>query len=300
MSDEDALDPQKLTFSQAYGYEALPRPLQLEELNPEFRLKIWNLLYKHVRWEFEYDVLPKFDDGGLVEPWHHILQTLHVDFRRLPMHALESMNNNRALEHFIREYYPLLMREPFNRVFDLLTMIMRHEGCPKDFIMSASSLFETCRLAYVLDVQFPPTIYPAVTIEEGQALLQATAELRNVGLTSAVTHLRQASGCINQEDYPGAVRESIHAVESTARQIYPDAKTLEPALKKLEKAGALHSALKRGFSNLYGYTSDEQGIRHALINKPEPNVGQDEAIFMLGACASFSSYLARKQRNPTS
>ena len=111
-----------------------------------------------------------------------------------------------------------------------------------------------------------------------------------------MSHLRQASECINQGDYPSAVRESIHAVESAARQIDPDAKTLGPALTSLEKAGGLHPALKRAFSNLYGYTSDEQGIRHALIDSPQANVGQDEAVFMLGACASFGSYLARKHQ----
>ena len=118
--------------------------------------------------------------------------------------------------------------------------------------------------------------------------------LSNAGLVGAVSHLRKASECIGQGDYPGAVRESIHAVESTARQIDPNAKALEPALRSLEKAKALHPALKQAFSKLYGYTSDEQGIRHALIDNPQPNVGQDEAVFMLGACASFSSYLARK------
>ena len=58
--------------------------------------------------------------------------------------------------------------------------------------------------------------------------------------------------------------------------------------------------VKQAFSKLYGYTSDEQGIRHALIDNPQANVGQDEAIFMLGACASFSSYLARKHRRSAS
>ena len=44
---------------------------------------------------------------------------------------------------------------------------------------------------------------------------------------------------------------------------------------------------------LYAYTSDEQGIRHALLDQPDPRVAQNEAVFMLGACASFASYLCR-------
>ena len=48
-----------------------------------------------------------------------------------------------------------------------------------------------------------------------------------------------------------------------------------------------------------GYTSDEQGFRHLLLNKAEDNVTIDEAVFMLGACASFASYLWRKHQAAT-
>ena len=73
--------------------------------------------------------------------------------------------------------------------------------------------------------------------------------------------------------------------------------TLGPALDSLEKAGVLrHPALKQAFDKLYGYTNTEQGIRHALLDKNAADVGLDEAIFMFGACASFSAYLAEKYR----
>lgn len=87
---------------------------------------------------------------------------------------------------------------------------------------------------------------------------------------------------------------------STARYFDQKAIIFEPAMRWSERAGGLHLALKRAFSKLYGYTSDEQGIRHALIDNPQANVGQDEAVFMFGACASFSSYLARKHRQSAS
>ena len=177
---------------------------------------------------------------------------------------------------------------------------MRRPNCPPEFTQSVARVFEQSRLAYVIDTNSPVTIYPAATEEEGKAVLGATAELSNAGLTGAVSHMRQASENIGQGDYAGAVRESIHAVESAARHFEPYARTLDPALKSLERAGGLHPALKQAFSKLYGYTSDEQGIRHALIDNPRANVGLDEAVFMLGACASFSSYLARKHQRQAS
>ena len=284
MSGEDSRDPRKLTFSQAHGYEELPQPLKLEELSEEARTQLWSVLYHHVSTGSDYYVRGT---------WRRILQALHLHFHRWP---LDEFSNE--VHHFTNAYKSFIMHEKFNRVFDLLQTIMRHRQCPHDFIETVDIVFEECRLAYAVNTRPPVTIYPAATEEEGKAVIQTTKELIKAGFTGAVTHLRRASDCINQRDYSGAVRESIHAVESTARQIDPNAQTLEPALRTLENAGALHPALKKAFSNLYGYTSDEQGIRHALIDNPRANVGQDEAVFMLGACASFSSYLARKHQRP--
>ena len=83
-------------------------------------------------------------------------------------------------------------------------------------------------------------------------------------------------------------------VESVARMLAPGAKTLKPALASAKERGGLHPALKDGFNKLYGYTSNEQGVRHPLLDNDKAQVGMDEAVFMLGACASFASYLWRK------
>jgi len=150
-------------------------------------------------------------------------------------------------------------------------------------------------LAYVIDKGPPPTIIPAATHEEGVALTQSLQCLREAGLGGSATHLRNAAQEIINRDSAAAIRESIHAVESVARQIDSKAsKTLAPALKSLEKQGELHPALKDALSKLYGYTSDEQGIRHALLKETTSKAGMNEAVFMLGACASFASYLWRK------
>jgi len=82
-------------------------------------------------------------------------------------------------------------------------------------------------------------------------------------------------------------------VESVARTIDPaSSRILGPALDFLGRAGLLkHKALKEGFKKIYGYTSDEEGIRHALLNQSKVDVSLDEAIFIFGACAYFVAYL---------
>ena len=53
----------------------------------------------------------------------------------------------------------------------------------------------------------------------------------------------------------------------------------------------MHSAMKKAFAALYGYASDEKGIRHSLIFEGAAKVDETDAIFMFGACDSFVSYL---------
>lgn len=82
-------------------------------------------------------------------------------------------------------------------------------------------------------------------------------------------------------------------MESVARTIEPKAKTLGEALKTLENNGLIkHRAFKTALNQLYGFTSDEEGIRHALIERAEADVGLAEALFFYNACAAFAGYLA--------
>jgi len=280
-------NPRPLTFSQAQGYEDIPGPLALEEISEEARNKLWSLLYLHV-----------LSQSGLTHPmgplivkspWAEILLGLHIDFMKSPSDEFSP-----RLDHFIGEYKERFLRtDRFNRVFDILEMVMRHGNCPPSFVTEAAATFEDCRLAYVVDQRIPVTILPAATPEEGAAIRNALEDVRAAGLQGAESHLRESGQLINAGDWAGSVRESINAVESVARRIAPEAQTLGSALKKM---GGLHPALKEAFSSLYGYTSDEQGIRHALLDGAASPAQRDEAVFMLGACASFVSYMLRKHR----
>jgi hypothetical protein len=68
--------------------------------------------------------------------------------------------------------------------------------------------------------------------------------------------------------------------------------TLGQLVKKLEDEIGLHSALRNAFSSLYGYTSDEDGIRHAILESS--TVGFDEAKFFLVTCSAFVNFVQSK------
>ena len=92
-------------------------------------------------------------------------------------------------------------------------------------------------------------------------------------------------------DYRNSVKESISAVEAQVRAtLGSDKGTLGDLLKRFDSHSPIHPALKEAFSRLYGYSSDESGIRHALTEGSR-EVTFDEAKFMLVTCSAFINYV---------
>ena len=108
-------------------------------------------------------------------------------------------------------------------------------------------------------------------------------------------HLRRALELLadrNTPDYRNSIKESISAVESLAALTVGESGTLGQLIKKLEQKIGLHPALGKAFNKLYGYTSDEGGIRHALAD--EETADFDHAKFMLVVCSAFVGFVLSK------
>ena len=110
------------------------------------------------------------------------------------------------------------------------------------------------------------------------------------------THLRRSLELLsdrNAPDYRNSIKEAISAVESLATvALNAEKGTLGQLIKKLEDEIGLHPALRTAFSNLYGYTSDEGGIRHALTEADK--VDFNDAKFMLVVCSAFINFVEGK------
>ena len=101
---------------------------------------------------------------------------------------------------------------------------------------------------------------------------------------------------IQSPDYENSIKESISAVEAICCIItgLSDANaSLGKVIKKLKDNGVyIHSAMEQAFSSLYGYTSDEDGIRHGGIDFK--NAPAEDAKYMLVSCSAFVNYLIEK------
>ena len=294
MSDENkTVSRGDLSFSLRHGYEDLPKAMRLEELSNDLRREIWNevrrLLLFHTRRAASG---PYFSSSG-----RRLIECVLGRFAKLPEDEVPT--NFRRASDYCKE---IVIESRFNRVLDLLEIMIDEQGIGSPFQHAIDELFKKHVAAYQLDSSGSNCQFlPSSSGEQGDSIQQALETLREGNMDGATTHLQEAAGHINARRFADSIRDSIHAVESAARVLSPkNSKTLTPALNSLEKAGVLkHPTLKSAFVKLYGYTSNEEGIRHPLLESGVADVGLEEALFMFGACASFASYLTEKHRQGT-
>ena len=126
-------------------------------------------------------------------------------------------------------------------------------------------------------------------------------EAKNSDFDSVKIHIDKALGLFAERrnpDYENSIKESISAVESMCciiTGLTGKNATLGNTLKKLKENGVhIHQAMEKAFLSLYGYTSDEDGIRHGGIDFR--NAPSEDAKYMLISCSAFINYLTEKWR----
>lgn len=187
----------------------------------------------------------------------------------------------------------VIMQATYNEVLDVIQYICNWLAsnivCGQEEIYEAfNSLFEQENIGYRFIEKY---ISPITDPQELSAINQALT----TPIDGCRKQIQNAVALIsdrNDPDYKNSIKESISAVESICQVVTGNDKaTLGEALKQLEDNGIqIHPALKQGFLKLYGYTSDQGGIRHAE-GMFESNVTFEEAKYMLSSCSAFINYL---------
>jgi hypothetical protein len=270
------MDPRTLSFEQREGLAPLPSQLQRGELSRELRAMLWAYVYNsmHAQEQAIY---------GRYGQWVDILLAIHLERNHLRVDKFEPFQIYQRLGD-------LFEKGEYAKVYGWLDFVMRYPKAPKTFGDDVGLILTECRSAYrVIDGM----IVAMASDEERKAFEQALTDTDGSQFSGARFHLRQSGTHLTDGKFADSIRESISAVESVARVLEPSGE-FSKALAKLETRISIHAALKKGFSSLYGYTSDEGGIRHALLDSGQAAVDEVDAVFFLGACASFVSYLIGK------
>jgi hypothetical protein len=264
-----------LTFEQAEGAAPLPAQLKPKEISRQLRVKLWHVLYAHMH--------GSVDRNSFCGDWENVLFDMHVDYHsRMP----DEFNNNARF--IIAELKTIFETGDYITVFGTLQWFLRHARCPLWLSEQISGELAAAGAAYhVVDGD---TIAPIGSEAERDTLMRTFVDLAASEFNGARAHLRKAAEELTAGRYADSVRESIHAVESVARLLEPTG-DFSKALSRLEKSAKIHGAMRAAFGSLYGYTSDEMGIRHPLLDDATAKVDEADALFMIGACAAFVSYL---------
>nr|WP_045737671.1 hypothetical protein [Xanthomonas sp. MUS 060] len=274
------------TFSERLGFKE-PRTLaQVEEMDAALRNGLWNVLYS------------TFFDTAHNDGHEHVSRLIWQLYFKKPIDSRPSergMFDGQYRADF-DEVRACFFGWEWNEVYDFVEFMVglsRKLGLTKDpsrFIKMLKYVLETeCSGYRLLGDIFVPIVDPHELDEVNKALSDSFSESQK-HIASAL----QLMADRNNPDYRNSIKESICAVEAAARIVSgkPDA-TLGDALKHLERSGALHAALKGAFSQLYGYTSDADGIRHALMG--ESNITQADARYFLMTCSAFVNLLKTKK-----
>jgi DNA-binding transcriptional ArsR family regulator len=271
------------SFSERKGLKPPSQTVQTDGMTDELRNSLWNALHLMI-WESDEFLhsrssSPKIDDFS-AHLWFRYFKK-PIDER--PTYA----HNNRSekILKIIRDYF---FAAEWNEVYDFLEFVADAFKREKPRL---AEFFNRVLTNEMSAYRFIDGKLVEITNEQEREMLEeALADTRFAGVTA---HLERALALLadrKQPDYRNSIKESVSAVEAIARVVSGSEKaTLGEALKVLEKGGKLHAALKDGFSKIYGYTNDEHGIRHAMLDVPD--LTQDDAKYFLLSCTSFVNYL---------
>ena len=270
-----------MKFSERYGYRDEGDRPQVERIDKDTRTRVWNLFMEEIIFYHANDDNIQYLYGfrrKSRELWDKYYYNQYEDFPSDPRNMMAKLKET----VYGAEWYDLL------DFIEITSTFVPGGFGSEPMAKGYNDIFREENVAYrIIDGRVTP-IAETKEKEEIEEALERTSQY-----TGVREHIKTANKYFSDRgdpDYRNSIKESISAVESMAQIIVGDSSaSLGQALRLLEEEKDLHPALKGGFSKLYGYTSDADGIRHGLQEKS--TVTFADAKFMLVSCTAFVNYL---------
>ena len=223
-------------------------------------------------------------------PFQNIMGHVYVDFLKLTSDVIP-YGYNAGIAAIRDWFFSAKWYEVYNFIEFLLPFDAQPYGPHGVFADRVSHFLEREKSGYRILQELLAPITDPVELSAVSAAANLSSKF-----SGAREHMRSAIALFSkkpQPDYRNSIKEAISAVESTARVVTGNPKaTLGDALRTLNSKIAIHPALRDGMNKLYGYTSDEGGIRHALLE--ESNIDEAEAKFMIVTCSAFVNFCIQR------
>ncbi|WP_417564866.1 AbiJ-NTD4 domain-containing protein [Marinobacter sp.] len=269
-----------MKFSERQGFSTPRETFQLKNIDRALKNSIWNILNLHVLGPNQFKNRTQ-TEKYLVKSFYVFLWK---DFFKEPIDNMSGVLDIEFLDMKDR-FYKLSWYE----IYDLVEFIAAHHHSDV-FSEQINSVLKSEKSGYRL---VDEKIVPITNEIEIGSIEKVVSQDKYSGCSAHIKRAMELYADRKSPDYRNSIKESISAIESITREITLDRKGgINNALTELEKKGVIHKALKSSLSSLYGYTSDENGIRHAILE--EPRVSESDAKFMLITCSAFANYIIEK------
>jgi hypothetical protein len=274
-----------MSLSERLGIVPVRSAIQGRSLDTPTRNRLWSAFAL---------LVPESSGRSFSQTWMGSLFA-HVwsDFLRQPV---DDMPIEREARKVIRGIFT---EGEWWRVYDLIEFVLasRHNGNTERMKDNISTILreEMAGFRYI-DGRFVE-ITDETEITAIESALTATSGDKFAAPRAHLTAALQLLSDRQAPDYRNSMKESISAVEAIAQVLTGDPQAeLGKAIKLLDAKTPIHGALRSALLSLYGYTSDAEGIRHALSEAP--NVDAADAKFLLVVCSAFVVYLIQKSVTP--
>ena len=270
----------KLRFSDRIGTTAPNSKLIINEINDSIRNRLWNSSH-HFLWE---------KSGNY---WHTISPIVCDEFFQLSKHSVSHSDYSWLEQKFFDpnftwyEIYNFIqyVGDNFKRLNSYYDVKIYYETINK-----------------ILEEEFSGyrfigyELAPITNESEIKSISEAIEQARQKSLFGTGKHFESALELLSTKpnpDYRNSIKESICAVESLVKFLTGEkGGGLDKALSMLDSKVKFHGGFKAGLLNLYGFTSDSNGIRHSILD--EPNLDFDDAKYMLVSCSAFVNFTIAK------
>ncbi|MEO0266927.1 MAG: hypothetical protein ABIN23_04470 [candidate division WOR-3 bacterium] len=273
-------------FSQRYGHQK-KKILSPQEMPDELRNRLWNIINLIIN-----SCLNLGKEWVIKEIWDAFFKK-DLDEIKFPSLA------------FSWKIKPLFFLLKWYEVYDFIEFLIQKIkdihyptssgkiSLRKVFINEINKIFEEEGVPYKIIDDYVTPFISEVEIKEIEKALKIDNKYEPVK-----KHLSKAIELYSRRpnpDYQNSIKESISAVESLV-MIITNGKSNK--LSDLVEELNIHKALKEAIKKLYGWASDEGGIRHG--EKPiSSQIKQEDACFALVICSSIINYIISKY-NPYS
>ncbi len=278
-----------MKFSERIG-KAIPKTeFQLDSMDHPLRTSLWNMIDICIKEPLKQE----YNHYTRETSFKTFFDNIWFSFFKEPIDEIPEDKFD-VIGELRKRFFEWDYLQVYDFIDHIINMADVHANFRKDFFISGiNAVLKKEFSGYrIIDKLLSPITSENEILEVGKAINNTSIDIYE----GAHIHITEALKKISDRkkpDYRNSIKEAISAVESVCQVISGDPKAeLGKALKILSNKLPIHGALEQGFIKIYGYTSDSNGIRHALLE--ETSLDQEDAMFMLISCSAFINYLIVK------